>query len=152
MNRYFVYCRKSSEEEDRQVMSIQSQIQELKIHAQRDHLEIVATLEEAQSAKTPGRPVFNQMLKRIARGEASGILAWHPDRLARNAVDGGQVLHLLDTGKLLDLRFPTYTFENTPQGKFMLGIMFSQSKYYVDALSENIRRGNRTRRESGCFR
>ena len=130
-------------------MSIQSQMQELKIHAQRDHLEIVATLEEAQSAKMPGRPVFNQMLRRIARGEASGILAWHPDRLARNAVDGGQILHLLDTGKLLDLRFPTYTFENTPQGKFMLGIMFSQSKYYVDALSENIRRGNRTRRESG---
>ena len=67
-------------------MSIQSQIQELKIHAQRDRLQIVAILEEAQSAKTPGRPVFNQMLKRIARGEASGILAWHPDRLARNAV------------------------------------------------------------------
>ena len=89
-------------------MSIQSQIQELKIHAQRDRLQIVAILEEAQSAKTPGRPVFNQMLKRIARGEASGILAWHPDRLARNAVDDGQILHLLDTGKLLDLRFPTY--------------------------------------------
>src|SRR6266700_1153209 len=60
-----------------------------------------------------------------------------------------RILHLLDTGELLDLRFPTYTFENTPQGKFMLGIMFSQSKYYVDALSENIRRGNRARRESG---
>src|SRR5439155_11504239 len=111
VNRYFVYGRKSSEEEDRQVMSIQSQIQELKRHAQKDHVHIVAELQEAQSARTPGRPVFNQMLKRIARGEASGILAWHPDRLARNAVDGGQILHLPDTGKLLDLRFPTNTFE-----------------------------------------
>jgi site-specific DNA recombinase len=149
VNRYFVYCRKSSEEEDRQVMSIQSQIQELRQHAQKNHLQIVDALEEARSAKTTGRAVFNQMLKRIERGEASGILAWHPDRLARNALDGGQILHLLDLGKLMDLRFPTYTFENTPQGKFMLGIMFSQSKYYVDALSENIRRGNRTRRASG---
>src|SRR5437879_13863902 len=130
-------------------MSIQSQLQELKRHAQRDRLHIVAELQEAQSAKNPGRPVFNEMLRRIGHGEATGILAWHPDRLARNALDGGQILHLLDTGKLLDLRFPTYTFENTPQGKFMLGIMFSQSKYYVDALSENIRRGNRARRESG---
>jgi DNA invertase Pin-like site-specific DNA recombinase len=149
MDRYIAYCRKSSEEEDRQVMSIQSQIEELKRHAQRDHLEVVAVLQEAQSAKTPGRPIFNEMLKRIGRGEADGILAWHPDRLARNALDGGQIIHHLDLGKLRDLRFPTYTFENTPQGKFMLGIMFSQSKYYVDALSENIRRGNRARREAG---
>src|SRR3989475_11185007 len=98
-------------------MSIQSQIQELKIHAQKDHLQIVATLEEAQSAKTPGRPVFTQMLKRIVRGEADGILAWHPDRLARNAVDGGQIIHFLDAAKLADLRFPTYTFENTSRSE-----------------------------------
>jgi site-specific DNA recombinase len=49
----------------------------------------------------------------------------------------------------LDLRFPTYTFENTSQGKFMLAIVFGQSKYQVDSLSENVRRGNRTKREKG---
>ena len=76
-------------------------------------------------------------------------MAWHPDRLARNALDGGQIIHLLDKGKLADLRFPTYTFENTSQGKFMLAIMFGQSKYYVDSLIENVRRGNRTKREKG---
>jgi DNA invertase Pin-like site-specific DNA recombinase len=89
------------------------------------------------------------MLQRIGRGEADGIIAWHPDRLARNAVDGGQVIHFLDMGKLNDLRFPTVSFENGPQGKFMLMIMFGHSKYEVDTLSEHVKRGNRMKRELG---
>lgn len=131
------------------MLSIESQRQELRRYAEKEKIEIIALKEESRSAKTPGRPVFNEMLKRIERGEANGILAWHPDRLARNALDGGQIIQLLDTAKLVDLRFPTYTFENTSQGKFMLAIMFGQSKYYVDSLSENVRRGNRTKREMG---
>ncbi|MHB1529058.1 MAG: hypothetical protein ACYDDA_01810 [Acidiferrobacteraceae bacterium] len=79
------------------------------------------------------------MMERIERGEAVGILAGHPDRLARNSVDGGRIIYLLDTGKLATLKFPTFWFESTPQGKFMLNIAFGQSKYYVDNLSENVR-------------
>jgi site-specific DNA recombinase len=73
---------------------------------------------ESRSARRPGRTIFDQMLRRIAKGEAEGIIAWHPDRLARNAVDGGQIIHHLDTGKLADLHFPTFTFENSPHRAF----------------------------------
>ncbi len=58
--------------------------------------------------------------------------------LARNSIDGGRIIYLLDRKVLNNLRFASFTFENNPQGKFMLSITFGYSKYYVDSLSENV--------------
>ena len=63
---------------------------------------------EKQTAKIPGRPVFGEMLERMEKGEASGILAWHPDRLARNSVDGGKSSTFVDTGVISEMKFPTF--------------------------------------------
>jgi DNA invertase Pin-like site-specific DNA recombinase len=149
--KFFIYTRKSTDSEDRQVRSIQDQIAELKELAKKENLEIVDILVEKQTAKKPGRPVFAEMLKRIESGEAEGILAWHPDRLARNSVDGGQIIYLVDTGVIKELKFPTFWFDPTPQGKFMLSIAFGQSKYYIDNLSENIKRGHRQKLKNGLW-
>ena len=149
--KYFIYARKSSEGDERQALSIESQFSELEEFALKEKLEIVASFQEAKTAKEPGRTVFAEMLNRLERGEAQGILSWNPDRLARNSIDGGQIVYLLDTGKLKDLKFSTFWFDNTPQGKFMLNIAFGQSKYYVDNLSENIKRGNRQKLRKGLW-
>jgi DNA invertase Pin-like site-specific DNA recombinase len=125
-NKFFLYARKSTDVEDKQARSIEDQIAELRAYAKQENLEIAEIFIEKQSAKIPGRPIFNEMIKRIENGEADGILAWHPDRLARNSVDGGRLIFLLDTGKLADLKFPTFWFEPTPQGKFMLNIPLYQ--------------------------
>jgi len=149
--RYIIYARKSSESEERQVLSIEAQLCELREFAAKEKLEIVASLCEAQTAKEPGRTKFAEMLSFLESGKAEGILSWHPDRLARNSIDGGKIIYLLDTGKIKDLKFPTFWFDNTPQGKFMLNIAFGQSKYYIDNLAENIKRatGRNFARESG---
>ena len=149
--KFFIYTRKSTDTEDRQVRSISDQLAELKELALKEQIEVVDIFVEKQTAKAPGRPVFNEMLLRIEANEASGILAWHPDRLARNSVDGGKIIYLLDTGKIAELKFPTFWCDTTPQGKFMLSIAFSQSKYYVDNLSENIKRGHRNKVKDGIW-
>ena len=151
MVKFFLYARKSTDTEDKQVLSIQSQLNEVREYAQREGVEIVREFQEARSAKVPGRPVFDEIIKRVERGEAQGIIAWHPDRLARNSIDGGKVIYLVDTGHIVDLRFPTYRFDNSAQGKFMLNIIFGQSKYYVDNLSENTKRGIREKLRRGEF-
>ncbi|MDR1300680.1 MAG: recombinase family protein, partial [Candidatus Nomurabacteria bacterium] len=148
---YFLYARKSTDVEDKQVLSIEAQIAELRKYAKDNGLVVVDIIIEKKSAKVPGRPKFGKMLERIQNGEASGILAWHPDRLARNSIDGGQIIYLLDQRKLADLKFQTFWFENTSQGKFMLNIAFGQSKYYVDNLSENTKRGQRQKVRRGEF-
>jgi site-specific DNA recombinase len=148
--RYFIYCRKSTEADDRQVASIESQLTTLqRTFGSHPEIEIADIYEESFSAKAPGRLQFGAMLDRIDRGEAQGIVAWAPDRLARNSIDGGRIVYMLDCGVLRDLKFATYTFENNSQGKFMVQIMFGQSKYYSDALSDNVKRGNRTKIEKG---
>ena len=148
---FFIYVRKSTDESNRQVLSIQAQLFELQEFARREGLNVLRVYEESRTAKAPGRPQFNLMLGEIESGKAHGILAWHPDRLARNSVDGGRIVYLVDTGQIKDLRFPTFRFESSAHGKFMLNIAFSQSKYYVDNLSENIKRGIRQKLRNGIW-
>jgi DNA invertase Pin-like site-specific DNA recombinase len=149
--KFFLYVRKSTDVEDKQVLSIDAQLTELRVFARENNLSVVEEFIEKQSAKVPGRKVFGQMVARIESGEADGIIAWHPDRLARNSVDGGQLIYLLDIGTLAHLKFPTFWCDSTSQGKFMLSMAFGQSKYYVDSLSENTKRGLRQKVRMGIF-
>jgi DNA invertase Pin-like site-specific DNA recombinase len=145
--RYFVYVRKSSEPDDRQALSIESQKKELL--SRFEALSIVEIIEESRTAKAPGRPKFEAMMKRLEKGEADGLIAWHPDRLSRNSVDAGRLIYDLDLGKIKDLKFAGYNFENNPEGKWMLSVILSQSKYFVDKLPIDVHRGLKTKLEMG---
>ena len=146
-----MYVRKSTDVEDKQVLSIAAQIAELKEFAARMGIYIADVIIEKQTAKKPGRKKFNNMLERIENGEANGILAWMPDRLSRNSIDSGKIIYMLDEHVLLDLKFPHFWFENTPQGKYMLANEFNSSKQYVDNLSVNTKRGLRQKVREGYY-
>ena len=148
--KFFLYARKSTEDEERQVMSIEAQLAELAEFAKRENIEIAETFIESKSEKKPGREVFNEMMSKVQESKTPiGLIAWHPDRLARNSIDGGLIIYSIDTAKIASLRFPTFWFEPTPQGLFMLQVAFGQSKYYSDNLSENVKRGIRQKLRRG---
>ena len=101
---YFLYARKSTDVEDKQVLSIEAQLSELRALAKKENLTITEEFIEKRTAKMPGRPIFNEMVKRIEKSEAEGIICWKLDRLARNPVDGGQIQWLLQESVIKDIR------------------------------------------------
>jgi DNA invertase Pin-like site-specific DNA recombinase len=149
MSQYVIYCRKSTESEEKQVLSIDSQIKELKDFSRRLDLPIVEILSESKSAKSPGRPIFNEMMKKLSKGKYSGIVCWKLDRLARNPIDGAALVWALDQGKISYIQTPHGSFKNNSNDKFMMQIEFGMAKKYVDDLSDNVKRGLRAKLEMG---
>jgi site-specific DNA recombinase len=150
MLKYFIYCRKSSEDEDRQMLSIDAQLSELNAIAAQNCFAVIHTFTENKSAKEPGREVFNDMLRRIALGEANAILAWKLDRLARNFDDGGKVIGMLQRGMIQEIR----TFEKwyLPSDNVLtIAVELGMANQYVRDLSVNIRRGIREKIRRGIF-
>lgn len=150
--KYVLYARKSTEQDEKQALSIESQVKEMLAIAERENLEIVDIRREAHSAKDSGqRSVFKEILEDIRRERFNGILVWHPDRLSRNAGDLGSVVDLMDEKRLVQIRTYGQTFSNTPSEKFLLMILCSQAKLENDNKSINVKRGLKTRCEMGLW-
>lgn len=149
--KYFLYARKSTESEDKQVQSIDSQITELRRIAETYNLNIVKTFQESKSAKIhDNRPEFNKMLKEIQAGKAQGILSWKIDRLSRNPVDSGMLQHLLQTGVIAHIK----TFErdyNPTDNILMMSVELGMANQFLRDLSTNTKRGMRAKAEKGAF-
>jgi DNA invertase Pin-like site-specific DNA recombinase len=150
--KYCLYARKSTEQDDKQALSIESQVKEMLALAERDHLHVVEIKREAHSSKEVGqRPVYNELIQEIRQGKFTGILTWAPDRLSRNAGDLGAVVDLMDQKLLLEIRTYGQKFTNNPNEKFLLMILGSQAKLENDNKMINVKRGLRARVEMGLW-
>ncbi|MEK7590687.1 MAG: recombinase family protein [Patescibacteria group bacterium] len=148
--RYCLYARKSSEDDERQALSIDSQIKEMMAVAKRDGLDIVEIRRESHSAKDSGqRPVFSQLLSDVRSGMFTGIVTWAPDRLSRNAGDLGSLVDLMDQKVLKEIRTTGQKFTNSPNEKFLLMILCSQAKLENDNRGINVKRGLKNKCELG---
>ncbi len=150
--KYVLYARKSTESDEKQALSIDSQVKEMLRIADRESLEVIDIRRESHSAQDSGqRPVFNEILKDVRTGRYNGILTWAPDRLSRNAGDLGSLVDMMDQKLLLEIRTYGQKFTNNPNEKFLLMILCSQAKLENDNKSVNVKRGLRMRCEMGLW-
>ena len=146
-----MYVRKSTEDKDKQVASISSQIDELKKLGERMGYEIVHIFQESKSAKAPDvRTEFYLMLDRIKKGEAEGIICWKLDRLARNPVDGGKINWMLQGGIIKHIK--TFDRDYLPgDNTLMATLEFGMANQFIIDLRNNTLRGMRAKAEKGIF-
>src|SRR3972149_5555103 len=137
---YFRYARKSTDVEDKQILSIEAQLAELRALAKHEQLNVVEVFVEKQSAKKPGRPVFNEMVTRIQKGDAQGIVCWKIDRLARNPVDGGQIQWLLQNNVIRHIQ--THDRSHYPNDNvLMMSVELGMANEYIRQLRAHTPRG-----------
>ncbi len=149
--KYFLYARKSSEDDKRQVQSIPDQLNKLRGLAQNRGIKIIETFTETKSAKTPNnRPVFAEMLERIEGGEAQGIVCWQINRLARNPVDGGKISWLLQKGVIQSIQ--TMEKEYLPEDNtLLLSVETGMANQFIIDLRKNVKRGMDSKAERGDY-
>lgn len=146
----FIYCRKSSEGEDKQMLSIPSQIKELREVAGKLDLTVVDVYEESKSAKAPGRPKFSEMMGRLYAKEAAGVLCWKLDRLARNPVDGGTVIWAVKDQNI-DIITPSQIYSYGNENTLLMYVEFGMAQKFIDDLGKNSQRGMKTKAEMGWY-
>jgi len=126
--KYCLYAHKSTESDERQALSIDSQVKEMLQIAEREGLEVADIRRESKSAKdSDNRPVFKELLNDVGKEKFNAILTWAPDRLSRNAGDLGSLVDLMDEKKLISIRTYGQSFTNSPNEKFLLMILCSQN-------------------------
>jgi DNA invertase Pin-like site-specific DNA recombinase len=147
-DKYFMYCRKSSESEDRQVQSIDSQKKEMRKISESRDLKVIKVFEESRSAKEPGRPEFDEMIERIKKGEADGIIAWKYNRLTRNPIDSGTISWLLQSGTIKHIQASSRSYYSE-DNVLITSIEAGMANQYVRDLSTDTKRGLRERVDRG---
>jgi site-specific DNA recombinase len=151
------YNRRSSDEKSKkQNVSLDRQHQELEEKFPSKEYPRPYHFQESQSAFKPNnREKFNELVQLIETGEVTGLIVYHPNRLSRNSIEAGIISHLITTRKLLDIKFASYTFDNSAEGMLLLQFALSQSQYESTKLSLHVHSGNKykfhEKKEWGSF-
>ena len=147
--KYALYCRKSTEDSSRQILSLDSQEKEMLKLAETLELDIVQVFRESKSAKKPdNRPQFSELINLIKKGKIDGVICWKIDRLSRNPIDSATIQWLLQQGQLKIIQ--TMERQYLPNDNALLfNVESGMANQYILDLSKNVKRGIKAKLEKG---
>ncbi len=149
--KYIAYLRKSTDDKEKQVLSLESQAEIVKKLQEKYNIAIAETIQESKSAKKPGRVGFNRMMELIETGKADGIITWQISRLSRNMMDSGRMMYLTDKGLLKTVITEQATYSKDSMEQFMFGLQSLTAKLENDRTAYNVKVGMTTCARKGIF-
>jgi len=138
-NNFFLYARKSSENEERQIQSIGDQLNVMRKKAKAMWINIIDEFTESMSAKAPWRYRFNEMIERLKKGEANWIISWKLDRLTRNPIDTWTIQFMLQKREILMIS--TNDKDYLPEDSWLImSVETWMANQYILDLIKNVKR------------
>lgn len=147
---YFIYARKSSEAEDRQIASIPDQLEWADKQISLLSLSVNGKpFTESRSAKKPGRTEFNKMMEEIQKREdIKGILCWKFNRLCRNPKDEGDLRWLLQSGTIEEIITSDGVYREQ-DSDFRMAIDGASGQRFINDLRKDTLRGMKSKLDKG---
>jgi site-specific DNA recombinase len=146
-----IYTRVSSREQQQEGFSLGAQGKLLREYANRNGIEVVKAFEDVETAKTPGRKQFDEMIKHFKRNRPCRILLVEKtDRLYRNLRDRLTIedldieLHLVKEGQIISK-------DSKSQAKFIHDINVAVARNYSENLREEVKKGMLEKASQGIF-
>lgn len=149
MTTCFAYIRVSTQKQC-DGASLEAQKRAITEYAKANCLTIMQWFEELETAAKTSRPIFTDMVKRLHRGQAEGLIVHRVDRASRNFRNWADIGELADAG--VDIHFATESLDfNSRGGRLVADIQMAVASDYCRNLSIEARKGIDQRLREGLY-
>src|SRR6185312_3684708 len=150
MKQYFAYTRVSTVRQGEHGVSLQEQKSEIERDARQKGLVISEWFEERETAAKFGRTLFTQLMMRLRRKEAAGVVIHKIDRSARNLRDWADIAQLVDDG--VEVHFTRESVDmQSSSGRLSADVQAVVAANYIRNLREETIKGLYGRLKKGIY-
>jgi site-specific DNA recombinase len=147
---FFSYIRVSTVRQGLTGTSLAEQREAIRRYAERHNLSIVREYEERETAAKRGRLMFDEMLRALRAGKASGVIVHKVDRSARNLKDWADLAELIDEGT--EVHFAGEGIDlNSRGGRLSADIQAVIAADFIRNLREETKKGFYGRLKQGLY-
>ena len=149
MKKVLGYIRCSTYEQEASGLGLESQIDKMKTYCSLYNLDLVHISQDAASGKNLRRPGLQDVLEKLEKKEAEGIIIAKLDRLTRSVKDMGILLETYFTNCNSLYVVLEQIDTSTATGRMMLNVLISVAQWERETISERTKDALTAKRKRG---